>query len=94
MSISDKITAIDGKLQQLLKQHANVQKEYSKLLKEHETLLLQQQQSEIKIQQLSQKLEALSLTSSGLNDDVKKDLEKRITTYLKEVDTCLTLLNG
>jgi chromosome segregation ATPase len=94
MALSQQIQAVNEKLQQLLKQYQSLQKDNQRLLKENEHLKEKYDVKNEQTHQLQQKMEALKLTSVALNDDVKKDLEKRINSYLKEIDKCLTLLNG
>jgi uncharacterized protein YaaN involved in tellurite resistance len=94
MSLSQQINSIDGKLALLLKEYNNIQKENKRLAKENEQLKQQKEHNLQQTQQLQQKVETLKLTSTGLNEELKKDLEKRINGYLKEIDKCLKLLNG
>jgi chromosome segregation ATPase len=94
MDLSQQIQKVTDKLQILLKQYSDAQKEVQKLTKENTSLKSLVEEKNQQTLQLQQKVEALRLTSVSLNDDVKKDLEKRINVYLKEIDNCLALLNG
>ena len=94
MDLSQKIQHVTDKVQLLLKQYNDAQKEVQKLTKENASLRTLVEEKNQQTLQLQQKVEALRLTSVSLNDDVKKDLEKRINVYLKEIDNCLALLNG
>lgn len=83
---------IQDKLQHLLKQHAALQKENSKL---KEDLGLAQQK--ITAQQkgtdeLKQQVSILKVSAGEMSEADKKDFEKRINSYLKEIDRCITLL--
>jgi hypothetical protein len=50
-------------------------------------------QKEEMLRSLQQQLDGLQVSSaSGYSDQEKAALEKRINTYLKEIDHCLTLL--
>ena len=84
---------IQDKLQQLLKQYRNVQKENEQLKKEVEkqksVSILKTQQ----IQSLQQKLDAAQVSISNWDEADKKIMEKRIDSYLKEIEKCLSLLN-
>jgi hypothetical protein len=44
--------------------------------------------------QLHQKVDALKISTNGLEEHTKKDLEKRINSYLKDIDKCLALLHS
>lgn len=92
--LNQQIQQVTDKVQLLLKQHAEAQKELSRLSKENSLLKSQLEQKDKQVFQLQQKVEALRLTSVNLNDDVKRELEKRINAYIREVDNCLDLLNG
>lgn len=83
---------IQEKLQQLLKQHTALQKENAQLKEQlnqsKEQTLLQRQQ----IDQLKQQTEVLKLNAGEMNEADKKELEKRINGYLKEIDRCIAML--
>ena len=83
---------IQDKLQQLVKQHAAVQKENSKLKEE-----LESAQQKISAQQkgtdeLKQQVSILKVSAGDMSEADKKEFEKRINGYLKEIDRCIALL--
>jgi predicted nuclease with TOPRIM domain len=83
---------IQDKLQQLLKQYAAVQKENSKLKEELSQLkisLEQQTKSEL---ELKQQVSILKMNAIEMNEADKKEFEKRINAYVKEIDRCIALL--
>ena len=83
---------IQDKLQQLLKQHTVLQKENSLLkeeLEKNKDQSLQHQQSVI---HLKQQVDVLKLNAGEMNETDKKNIEKRINSYLKEIDRCIALL--
>ena len=83
---------IQDKLQQLLKQHSAVRKENSKLNEEIEVLnkkILTQQQS---ADELKQQVSILKLNAGEMGEADKKELEKRINAYVKEIDRCIAML--
>lgn len=85
---------IQDKLQQLLKHYAAIQKENAKLKEE----LLEAQQkinAQLKINdELKQQVSILKLSSGEMNEAEKKEFEKRINGYLKEIDRCIALLEN
>lgn len=84
---------IHNKLQQLLKKHLQLQKENEQLkneLNKQQQLLAEKNQQ---LSELQEKADILKLGVSGLNDQDKKDLERRIDSYLREIEKCLSLLN-
>jgi chromosome segregation ATPase len=84
---------IQDKVQQLLKQHAAIQKENSKLKEEldvaKEKLSAQQKGAE----DLKQQVSVLKLGAGEMSEDDKKEFEKKINGYLKEIDRCIALLS-
>jgi len=84
---------IQEKLQQVLKQNASLQKENSKLKEEigkntNHSLVYQQ-----KIDDLKQQVEVLKITSGNWDETDKKEFEKRINGYIKEIDRCIAMLS-
>jgi len=90
--LQEHIRRIQEKLQQLVKQYSALQKENEKLslqlslLKEKESIQHQQ------IDELNQQVSLLKAAKSGMTEDDKKDFEKRINQYLKEIDKCIAML--
>ena len=83
---------IQDKLQQLLKQYAAVQKENSKLKEDLKSAqqknILQQKCAD----ELKQQVSILKVSAGDMSEADKKEFEKRINGYLKEIDRCITLL--
>jgi len=84
---------IHEKLQQVLKQYAILEKENEKLREDLEKTNNQFLKSEQTIEELKQKIEILKISSGSWNEDDKKEFEKRINFYLKEIDKCIVLLS-
>lgn len=83
---------IQEKLQQILKQHAAVIKENSKLRDELDATrqkILDQQKS---ADELKQQVSILKVSAGEMNEQDKKEFEKRINGYLKEIDRCIAML--
>ena len=93
MSTTDlHLKRIHEKLLQLLKYHASLQKENSKLKEELDTT-----QQKISLQQksadeLKQQVSILKVSAGDMSEADKKEFEKRINGYLKEIDRCITML--
>lgn len=83
---------IQDKLQQLLKQYAAVQKENSRL--KDELLSAQEKISgqQKNVDELKQQVSILKVSAGEMNEADKKEFEKRINGYLKEIDRCIALL--
>jgi flagellar biosynthesis chaperone FliJ len=84
---------IQEKLQQVLKQYAILQKENLRLKENLEKCtragLAQQQATE----DLKQQVEVLKITTGSWDESDKKEFEKRINGYIKEIDRCIAMLS-
>lgn len=85
---------IQDKLQQLLKQHLALQKENQSLKEELKTNKQQLTDWGEKMDYLKQQVEILKLGSGEMDGNDKKQLEKRINGYLKEIDRCIVMLSS
>jgi chromosome segregation ATPase len=95
MSLSeDQIKRIQDKLQQLVKQHAVLQKENLSLKEEVSNTKKQAELQHENIDRLKQQVEILKLSSGEMNEVEKKQFEKRINAYIKEIDRCIAMLSS
>jgi uncharacterized small protein (DUF1192 family) len=83
---------IQDKLQQLLKQHAVLRKENMQLKEQLETAKGQASLQMKNVEELKQQVGILKLSAGEMNEADKKEFEKRINSYQKEIDRCITLL--
>lgn len=84
---------IQDKLQQLLKNHTALQKENSRLKDELDKTKQQAGQQHKNIEVLKQQVNVLKMGAVEMNDADKKEFEKRINSYIKEIDRCIALLS-
>lgn len=93
MSTTDQhLKRIHDKLHLLLKEHTAIVKENKKLKDELNSAnkkLSDQLQS---AEELKQQISILKVSAGEMNDADKKEFEKRINSYLKEIDRCIALL--
>lgn len=89
----EQIKRIYDKLQQLLKQQASVQKENQLLRDELETAQKQVIQYQETAEALKQQVSILQLGNGQMNEEDKKEFEKKLTTYIKEIDRCIAMLS-
>ena len=90
----EQIERIENKVQQLLKEYSNAQKEIHRLQKENDHLTKQLQAQTVQADLLIQIFDSITLSGTQMEDKARKDLEKRINTYLKDIDKCLALLHS
>jgi hypothetical protein len=87
------IQRINEKLQQLLKQYRAALKENEKLKKELADIRGLQTERTKQMDELEQKVAILKTATNNMNEEDKKDLEKRINHYIKEIDRCISMLS-
>jgi translation initiation factor 2B subunit (eIF-2B alpha/beta/delta family) len=81
------IKRIQEKLERLLKQYNNL------LKKEIERSSRQAMVNQQTIETLKQQVEVLKISSGNWDENDKKEFEKRINHYIKEIDKCIALLS-
>jgi chromosome segregation ATPase len=84
---------IQTKLQQLLKQHTVLQKENSLLKEELQGTKTQLAARQDSIDNLKQQVDVLRYSNGEMGDADKKEFEKKINSYVKEIDRCITMLS-
>ena len=89
----DHLLQLQQKQQLLLKQFAVLKTENRQLTKRLAKKDAQLINAEEKLKDLQQKLDVLKISKGAFSDEEKKELERRIDAYVKEIDRCLALLN-
>lgn len=92
MSIDQQFNSINDKLQQLLKQQTRLKKENERLRMELESFSEKETNYHKKIDELSQQIGILKLGAGEMNDKDKKEFERKINLYIKEIDKCIAFL--
>lgn len=85
---------IQEKLQQLLRSYQVLQKENLQLKEALQQARSAYSDKDEKLKQVQEQLDVLQLSSSNRSAAERKALEKRIDSYLKEIEKCLSLLNA
>ena len=70
-----------------------IAEDFSVKLLNNFAMIKNNKQKNKKIEELQQKIDIKLIQNSQLNKEEKMALEKRLSGYLKEIDTCLMLLN-
>ena len=84
---------IQDKLQQLLKQYTTVQKENNKLKEQLVSVNQKTTAQQKNMDELKQQVSILKLNAGEMSETDKKEFEKRINSYVKEIDRCIALLS-
>jgi chromosome segregation ATPase len=93
MTIDQQFNSLNDKLQQLLKQHHRIQKENERLRQELEESKSREQQKLQRLDELEQQVSILKITSGEMNEKDKREFEKKINQYIREVDKCISFLS-
>ncbi|MEO7522761.1 MAG: hypothetical protein ABIT58_01630 [Ferruginibacter sp.] len=92
-AVTENITRIQLKLQELLKKYNSLVKETDLKQKTIATLQQQQQLNEKKIKTLEEQQHILRSAAGNMNDADKKEFEQVIGKYIREIDKCIDLLS-
>ena len=92
MSLDQQFNIINEKLQQLLKQQARLKKDNERLRLELETCKEKENSFQQKIDELAQQNSILKLAGGDMNEKDKKEFERKINSYIKEIDKCIAFL--
>jgi len=91
--INQHIARINTKLQQLLKQYEALQKEQEKSRQLILALQQEKQTRETELADLHQQNQVLKASLQSLDPAEKKDLELKLTQYIKNIDKSIALLS-
>ena len=91
--LEKQLKRIQDKLQQVLKDYAALQKENLRLKEELDKNRTQSFAHQQNVEDLKQQVEVLKITSGNWEEGDKKEFEKRINSYIKEIDRCIALLS-
>jgi len=94
IDLNTNMDLLQEKLQLLIREYRQLQKENTRLQKDIAVLQSEQQKKADQLEQLEQKVAAVQLTGGSRDEAEKARLQKKIDTYLKEIDKCLALLHA
>ena len=85
---------IQDKLQILLRHHATLQKENHSLKNEVKFLKVQADEFHTATEKLREQVEILKYTNGAeMDQEEKRQFEKKINGYVKEIDRCIAMLS-
>ena len=88
------LVRIEEKLASIIAQHEQILRENQKLRKEQANNLSNQQSLKIRVDELETKLALLQSTETEGAKASRAALEKKINTYVKEIDRCIAILGN
>ena len=83
---------IQEKLNSLLKNYTNLQQENARLKEAVQSSREKNKADEQELERLKQQAEILKYANAEMSDEDKKEFEKRINSYLREIDRCIVML--
>lgn len=93
MQLTDQIQQINNKLQQLLKQYEHLVKENRSQRETISRLQEDHQLAKDKLDGCLQENLILKASVSSMEPQDKKELEQKISQYVKSIDQCISLLS-
>jgi hypothetical protein len=93
MTIDQQFTTLTEKLQVLLKQQQRMHKENERLRGELAEAARREQECHQRMEQLEQQITILKLGNAALPEQDRKEFEKKINQYIREIDKCIAFLS-
>ena len=92
--LENQVKRIQDKVQQLLKQQQILSKENEELKKELIGYKKDAATQKSTIDELKQQASILKMNSVEMDDTDKKEFERRLNHYIKEIDRCIAMLSN
>lgn len=93
MTVDQQFNIVNDKLQLLLKQLVRVQRENERLRSELEASRSNEQAALQRIDELEQQTAILKYAAGEMDEKDKKEFEKKINQYIREIDKCIAFLS-
>jgi septation ring formation regulator EzrA len=93
MTIDQQFNTIHDKLLQLIKAYSRVQKENDRLRDELQKARDNEKLMQHRLDEMQQQVSIIKLGTGEMNDRDKKEFEKKINRYIKEIDKCISYLS-
>ncbi|MBL7735475.1 MAG: hypothetical protein JNL51_08450 [Chitinophagaceae bacterium] len=94
MNPEQQLKKIGEKLQLLLKRFESLRQENEKLRAALEPAKQREIALQTKIADLEQQVIVLKMAAAPMDEAEKKELDKKLNTYLKEIDRCIGMLSS
>ena len=93
MTVDQQFTTLYEKLQNLLRQHNRLERENEKLREEIEEWKAKEAAALARADELQQQISILKLAAGQMNEKDKKTFERKLNTYIKEIDKAIAYLS-
>ncbi|MBL0055791.1 MAG: hypothetical protein IPP31_06250 [Chitinophagaceae bacterium] len=91
--LNDQIKRVNDKLQQLLKNHQLLQKDHERQSKLIQQLQESKKNDALQIAAMKEQLSIARSAAGQMNEADKKEFERTINRYIREIDKCIGLLS-
>lgn len=91
-SVTEQISRIASKVNRLIRELHSAERENERLRAELEGSRNREQELTDKCRELEEQVAVLKAATGSLDDAGRKDLEKRLNQYIREIDRCIALL--
>ena len=93
MTVDQQFNAINDKLQALIKQQGRLKKENDTLRQQLAQQLQHNTELEGHVVELQNIVAIMKLAAGNMDDKERKDFEKQINRFVKEIDKCIAYLS-
>lgn len=93
MSLDQQFNTLNDKVQRLLKNMDRLQKENERLRAEVASAKKNEAAAYSSVDELKQQIAILKYANGEMNERDKKDFERKITQYIREIDKCIAYLS-
>lgn len=90
--VADHIARISSKLGKLIRNYRALEKEHEKVKAELERRVAAEEELRTRYAALEQQLALLRASSGEMDEHSRKELERKLNVYIREIDRCITLL--
>ncbi len=93
MTVDQQFNSLNDKLQLLLKQYNRLQKENEKLREELKEAHNRESETRHRIDAFQEQISIMKISTGEMTDRDKKEFERKINQYIREVDKCIAFLS-
>jgi len=93
MTVDQQFNIVNEKLQQLLRQYNRLQKEADKLREELQEARNKEAETRQRMEELQMQVSILRAAAGDMNEKDKKEFERKINQYIREIDKCIAYLS-
>jgi chromosome segregation ATPase len=91
-NISEQLSRVGTKVSRLIRDLNASEKENERLRQEIEGLRRREDELSTRCREMEEQIAVLKAAAGRLDENTKKELEKRLNQYVREIDRCISLL--